>query len=116
MTEEKKEVKTEQKRIGELTPEALEALKTKTRGRVYLVEITDEDEVHCLYLRRPDFNVLKAVSAMSKTDELESSLVFLRNCRVAGSDAVLEDGVLALAAAQAAASLLTSAKASLKNV
>lgn len=108
--------KKELKRIGELTPEALEALKANTPGRIYLVEVTDEEAIHCLYIRRPDFDTLKAVSKVGKTDELESSRVFLSNCRVAGSEAVLQDGVLLVAAASAVGELLTSAKAILKNV
>lgn len=108
--------KTQPQRVGELTPDALDALKAKTPSRIYLIEVTDGDTIHCLYLRRPDFDTLKAVSRVAKTDELESSRVLLANCRVAGSEAILQDGVLIVAAASAIGELITSAKATLKNV
>ena len=103
------------KRIGELSPEALDELKTKY-SRIYLIEVEDESETHCLYLRRPDFNTIKAVSKVAKDDPVESSRIFVVNCKVAGSDAVLEDGVLLMAAANASSELLNSVKARLKNV
>lgn len=102
-------------RIGELTPEALVELKSKYR-RISLIEVEDGEEIHCIYLRRPDFNTIKAVSKVAKDDPVESSRIFLVNCKVAGSEAVLKDGVLMMAAANAAGELLHSVKAHLKNV
>lgn len=104
----------EQKRIGEVTPEELLTLKGKY-GKVKMVEVEDEDATYCIYLKRPDFATLKAVTKVAKTDELEGTKIFLQNCMVAGAQEVLEDGVLLVAAASAASSLLTSAKATLKN-
>lgn len=101
-------------RIGEASPEELLVLKNKY-PRVKLVEVEDEGDIYCLYLRRPDFEVLKAVTKLAKTDELEATKYFLKNCVVAGAQEVLEDGVLLVAAASAASALLTQAKASLKN-
>lgn len=103
------------KRIGELSQEALDQLKEKY-SRIYLIEVEDESETHCLYLRRPDFNTIKAVGKVAKDDPLESSRILLVNCKVAGSDTVLEDGVLLMAAGNASSELLISAKAHLKNV
>lgn len=106
----------EQKRIGEASPEEFLTLKGKY-GKVKMVEVEDEDEdaIYCIYLKRPDFATLKAVTKIAKTDELEGTKIFLQNCMVAGAQEVLEDGVLLVAAASAASSLLTSAKATLKN-
>lgn len=104
----------EQKRIGEASPEELLTLKGKY-GKVKMVEVEDEDTIYCIYLKRPDFATLKAVTKVAKTDELEGTKIFLQNCMVAGAQEVLEDGVLLVAAASAASSLLTSAKATLKN-
>lgn len=103
-------------RIGELTPEALEALKSKNQGRIYLIELEDDGVTHCLYLRRPDFDTLRAISKVASSDAIESARILLVNCKVAGSDAVLNDGVLMMAAATASGELLTSVKARLKNV
>ena len=105
----------EQKRIGEASPEELLTLKGKY-GKVKMVEVEDEDAIYCIYLKRPDFETLKAVTKVSKTDELEGTKVFIRNCMVGGASEVLDDAVLLVAAASAASSLLTSAKAVLKNV
>ncbi len=105
----------EQKRIGEASPEELLTLKGKY-GKVKMVEVEDEDTIYCIYLKRPDFETLKAVTKVSKTDELEGTKVFIRNCMVGGAAEVLDDAVLLVAAASAASSLLTSAKAVLKNV
>ena len=104
----------EQKRIGEASPEELLTLKGKY-GKVKMVEVEDEDTIYCIYLTRPDFATLKAVTKVAKTDELEGTKIFLQNCMVAGAQEVLEDGVLLVAAASAASSLLTSAKATIKN-
>ena len=102
-------------RIGEVSPEELLKLKAQ-HGKVKLVEVEDEDAVYCIYLKRPDFPTLKAVQKVAKSDELEGTKVFLQNCLVEGAKEVMEDGVLLVAAASAASSLLTSAKATLKNV
>lgn len=102
-------------RIGEVSPEELLKLKAK-HGKVKLVEVEDEDAVYCIYLKRPDFSTIKAVQKVVKSDELEGSKVFLKNCLVEGAKEVMEDGVLLMAAATAATDLLTSAKAVLKNV
>ena len=104
----------EQKRIGEASPEELLTLKGKY-GKVKMVEVEDEDTIYFIYLKRPDFATLKAGTKVAKTDELEGTKIFLQNCMVAGAQEVLEDGVLLVAAASAASSLLTSAKATLKN-
>ena len=104
----------EQKRIGEASPEELLTLKGKY-GKVKMVEVEDEDAIYCIYLKRPDFETLKAVTKVSKTDELEGTKIFIRNCMVGGASVVLDDAVLLVAAASAASSLLTSAKATLKN-
>ena len=101
-------------RIGEVSPEELLKLRAK-HGKVKLVEAEDEDAIYCIYLKRPYFATLKAVTKIAKTDELEGTKIFLQNCMVAGAQEVLEDGVLLVAAASAASSLLTSAKATLKN-
>ena len=81
-----------------------------------VVEVEDDGDTYCIYLKRPDFATLKAVTKVAKTDELEGTKIFLQNCMVAGTQEVLEDGVLLVAAASAASSLLTSAKSVLKNV
>ena len=55
------------------------------------------------------------MTKIAKSDELEGTKIFLRNCMVEGAKEVLEDGVLLVAAANAASELLTSTKATLKN-
>lgn len=102
-------------RIGEISPEELLKLKAK-HGKVKLVEVEDEDAVYCIYVKRPDFSTIKAVHKVSKTDEVEGTKIFLQNCIVEGAKEVMEDGVLLMAASSAASSLITSAKAVLKNV
>lgn len=59
----------EQKRIGEASPEELLTLKGKY-GKVKMVEVEDEDTIYYIYLKRPDFATLKAVTKVAKTDEL----------------------------------------------
>ncbi len=106
----------QKKRIGEASPEELITMKGKYgKIKVVEVEVEDDGDTYCIYLKRPDFETLKAVTKVSKTDELEGTKVFVRNCMVGGAREVIDDAVLLVAAASAASSLLTSAKATLKN-
>ena len=104
----------DKKYIGEVSPEELDKLKVKY-GKIKIVDVEDEDEVYRIYLKRPDFETIKAVNKIAKSDDLEASKIFLRNCMVEGAKEVLEDGVLFVAASSAASELLTSTKATLKN-
>lgn len=104
----------DKKYIGEVSPEELDKLKAKY-GKVKIVDVEDEEEVYRIYLKRPDFETIKAVNKIAKSDDLEASKIFLRNCMVEGAKEVLEDGVLFVAASSAASELLTSTKATLKN-
>lgn len=105
----------QKKRIGEASPEELLTMKGKY-GKIKVVEVEDDGDTYFIYLKRPDFETLKAVTKVSKTDELEGTKIFVRNCMVGGAAEVLDDAVLLVSAASAASSLLTSAKSVLKNV
>ena len=94
----------QKKRIGEASPEELLTMQGKY-GKIKVVEVEDDGDTYCIYLKRPDFETLKAVTKVSKTDELEGTKVFIRNCMVGGAAEVLDDAVLLVAAASAASSL-----------
>lgn len=101
--------------IGGQTAEQVEALKAQ-HGKLHLVELVDGEEVHHIYLRRPDLKVLSAMTAVAKTSEIKGSEVLISNCFVAGSEAWRNDGMLFIALSQQFGDLVARVGGSLKNV
>lgn len=100
---------------GGLTPEQIEQLKEKHR-KVVRVDIVDGDETHIGYFKRPDFATVKAVTKLSKTDEVEAGRVLFKNCWLGGSQWLEQDAVLFMAVQVQLGKILNGCMGSLKNL
>lgn len=84
--------------------------------KVYRIEIEDEGEKHVGYFKRPDFATMKAVTKVSKTDEVEAGKVLFENCFLGGSGELRRDAVLFMGVQSQLGKLLTGCTGSLKNL
>lgn len=100
---------------GALTPEQIEQLKKKHR-KVVRVDIVDGEETHVGYFKRPDFATIKAVTKLSKTDEVEAGRVLFKNCWLGGSEWLEQDAVLFMKVQEQLGKMLNSCMGSLKNL
>ena len=100
---------------GGLTPEQIAQLKEKHR-KVVRVDVVDGDETHIGYFKRPDFATVKAVTKLSKTDEVEAGRVLFKNCWLGGSPWLEQDAVLFMAVQVQLGKILNGCMGSLKNL
>lgn len=100
---------------GEVTQAQIDAWKGKHR-KVVEITVTDEDEVHVGYFRRPDMATMSAVNTLAKTDEVKSSNTMFDNCWLGGSPFLKEDAILRMAAIGQLATVLNSCIGSIKNL
>lgn len=100
---------------GGITEAQVEAFKAK-HGKIYRVDIVDGADTHIGYVRRPDFATIKAITKLSKTDEVEAGKVMLNNCWLGGSEALRTDAVLFMAVQVQLGKLLNGCMGSLKNL
>ena len=100
---------------GGLTPEQIEQLKKKHR-KVVRVDIVDGEEPHVGYFKRPDFATIKAVTKLSKTDEVEAGRVLFKNCWLGGSEWLEQDAVLFMKVQEQLGKMLNGCMGSLKNL
>lgn len=100
---------------GGITEAQIEAFKGK-HGKVYRVDIVDGEETHIGYFRRPDFQTIKAITKISKTDEVEAGKVMFDNCWLGGSEELRKDAVLFMAVQVQLGKMLNGCMGSLKNL
>lgn len=112
---EKETTKQAQTFDGGITPEQLESWKNKHR-KVYRVDIVDDKDTHIGYFRRPDFATIKALTKVSKTDEVEAGKIMFNNCWLGGSEELREDAVLFMAVQVQLGKLVNSCMGSIKNL
>jgi len=99
------------KRIGEATPEQIEAWKRQF-GIVKEVEV----DGHVCYLRMPDRKILGMASALGGNDPIKFNELLLNNCWLGGSEVIKSDDQLFLSIGPALAELLTFKQAKIKNL
>lgn len=94
-----------------------EIAKLKARyGRIYIVEVEDDDsEVYVAYFKRPDMSTLAAMTKMAKTDDIQAGKILVENCFVGGSEAVKTDPALFVATVGQLGHVVGSVKARIKN-
>lgn len=102
-------------RIGEKTEEEIKALKAK-EGRIYEIEVEDEDERFVGYFRRPKMETISAVMAESKHDEVKALEVMFANCWIGGAKEMESDAVVKLAAMGQLSAVMGKAVGKLKNL
>lgn len=100
---------------GCVTPEQVESWKNKHR-KVYRVDIVDGEDTHIGYFKRPDFATIKAITKVSKTDEVEAGKVMFDNCWLGGSEDLKNDAVLFMAVQVQLGKLVNGCMGSLKNL
>lgn len=111
-----KEVTKEAKTFdGGITPEQVEAMKSKHR-KVFRVDIVDGEDTHVGYFKRPDFATIKAITKISKTDEVEAGKVLFDNCWLGGSAELRDDAVLFMAVQVQLGKLVNGCMGSLKKL
>ena len=100
---------------GGVTDEQLTAWKRRY-GKVMIVEIEEDDELHKVYLHRPSLDTMAAVSKIGKTNDVESAKVMLANCWLGGSEAVKDDAVLFMEATKQLSKIFERCTSRLKNL
>lgn len=100
---------------GGITSEQVEAMKSKHR-KVFRVDIVDGEDTYVGYFKRPDFATIKAITKISKTDEVEAGKVLFDNCWLGGSSELREDAVLFMAVQVQLGKLVNGCMGSLKNL
>lgn len=100
---------------GGVNAEQIEAWKNR-HHKVYRVDIVDGEDTHIGYFKRPDFATIKAMTKISKTDEVEAGKVMFNNCWLGGSEELGTDAVLFMAVQVQLGKLVNSCMGSLKNL
>lgn len=100
---------------GGITEAQIEAFKAK-HGKVYRVDIVDGEDTHVGYFRRPDFQTVKAITKISKTDEVEAGKVMFDNCWLGGSEELRTDALLFMAVQKQLGIVLNGFQSLIKNL
>ncbi|MDE6346817.1 MAG: hypothetical protein K2L55_09120 [Muribaculaceae bacterium] len=100
---------------GGVAEAQIQAFQTK-HGRIHRVDIVEDGDTHIGYFRRPDFQTIKAVTKLSKTDEVEAGKVLLNNCWLGGSEALRTDAILFMAVQVQLGKLVNGCMGSIKNL
>ncbi len=100
---------------GGVTDAQIEAWKGKHK-KVARVDIVDGADTHIGYFKRPDFATVKAITKLSKTDEVEAGKVLFDNCWLGGSAELRTDAVLFMAVQAQLGGLINGCMGSLKNL
>lgn len=100
---------------GGVTEQQIEKWKAQHR-KVSRIDVVDGDETHIGYFKRPDFPTIKAMTAVSKTDEIKAAEVVFDNCWLGGSEWLRKDATLFLAAQQQIGALISGCMSSIKNL
>jgi len=102
---------------GGVTDEVRQSWK-QANGRVIAVDVYDDmaEEHHIAYFRRPTMEVMSAVSAVSKQDEVKGAGVMFDNCWLGGSPLVQSDAILKTSALGALGKLFATCHTEIKNL
>lgn len=100
---------------GGITPEQVAAFKTKHR-KAFRIDIVDGEDMHVGYFKRPDFDTIKAVTKVSKVDEVEAGKIMFDKCWLGGSEELRTDAILFMAVQKQLGQVLNSCMGSLKNL
>ena len=89
---------------GGVTEEQINKWKAAHK-RVVRINVTDGDDLHVAYFKRPSLETMSAVTKVTKTDEVKGATVLYDNCFLGGDPEIRED-----------AQLFNSCLGSLKNL
>lgn len=100
---------------GGVTEEQVNKWKA-THKRVFRIDVTDGDDLHVAYFKRPSLQTMSAVTKVGKTDEMKSVEMLYDNCFLGGSTEMREDALLFMAATTQLGKIFNSCLGSLKNL
>lgn len=100
---------------GGITPEQVAQMKAKHR-KAFRIDIVDGADTHVGYFTRPDFDTIKAVTKVSKVDEVEAGKIMFDKCWLGGSEELRKDAVLFMAVQAQLGKVLNGCMGSLKNL
>jgi hypothetical protein len=98
----------------EISKEKTAELKKQHRV-VTAIEVEDNGEKFCCYLKRPSADTLSVVNKLSKTDEVRAASTLVNQCWIEGDSIIREDGILMLAVAAEFGKSNTARAITLKN-
>ena len=76
----------------------------------------DGADTHTGYFKRPDFDTIKAVTKVSKVDEVEAGRIMFDKCWLGGSEQLPADPIMFMAVQKQLGQVLNSCTGSLKNL
>lgn len=87
-------------------------------GRVVAIDVFDDlaGEHHIGYFRRPTIQMLSAVSAVSKNDELKGAETMFTNCWLGGSPMMAGDAIIKMSALGQLGALFGKCHTEIKNL
>ena len=100
---------------GGVTEEQINKWKAAHK-RVVRIDVTDGDDLHVAYFKRPSLETMSAVTKVTKTDEVKGATVLYDNCFLGGDPEIREDALLFVAATAQLGQLFNSCLGSLKNL
>lgn len=84
--------------------------------RVVRIDVTDGEDLHVAYFKRPSLETMSAVTKVGKSDEVKSASVLYDNCFLGGDTEMREDALLFMAAMSQLGNMFSSCLGSLKNL
>lgn len=115
MEDERKEQPQGRTCDGGVTAEQINKWKALHK-HVIRIDVTDGDDLHIAYFKRPSLETMSAVTKVGKNDEVKSATVLYDNCFLGGDAEMREDALLFMAAAAQLGQLFNSCLGSLKNL
>lgn len=97
-----------------ITEENIAMWKARFR-KVSSITVVDGEVSYTGFFRRPDMNVISAVAAVGKDDEMRAAMVMFENCWLGGDEMMREDAVIKMAAVTKLQELMKVSQVTLKN-
>ena len=97
--------------IGQATPEQIAAWKEEHED-IFAIRVED----HICYLKKPSRRIVSAASVAGRVDPLKFNATLLRECWLGGSDAIMKDDDLFLAAGGVLSDLIQVKEAELEKL
>ena len=100
---------------GGVTEEQISRWKAAHK-RVIRIDVTEGEDLHVAYFKRPSLEIMSAVTKVGKNDEVKSATMLYDNCFLGGDTEIREDALLFMAASTQLGNMFNSCLGSLKNL
>lgn len=101
--------------IGGLNQIEIDKLKEK-HGPLILIAVGDEGSEEHFFFRKPDMNVMRAVSSQVERDPLGAAQIYFKNCLVHGDKSAVENVEIFVSIAPYLQELIKEKRVVLKNL